>query len=88
MLKNREDVKAKYRLGGVQRKEVMVENSDKLERVLLGWVHQARASKVPISWPIICEKARKIAEILLILTVPMVTALYTVKSVGNQDGDT
>lgn len=37
---------------------------DKLEKVLVEWLHQARALKLPISGHIICEKARKIAESL------------------------
>lgn len=66
ILKNREDIKEKYRLGGVQRKKQKVGKFDKLEKVLVEWLHQARALKLPISGPIICEKARKIAESLQI----------------------
>lgn len=49
-------------MGGVQRKKQKVGKFDKLEKVLVEWLHQARALKLPISGPIICEKARKIAE--------------------------
>ncbi|XP_045496574.1 tigger transposable element-derived protein 4-like [Colias croceus] len=66
ILKNREEIKEKYRLGGVQRKKQKVGKFDKLEKVLVEWFHQARALKLPISGPIICEKARKIAECLQI----------------------
>lgn len=62
ILKNREEINEKYRLGGVQRKKQKVGKFDKLEKVLVEWLHQARALKLPISGPIICEKARKIAE--------------------------
>ncbi|CAH0713248.1 unnamed protein product, partial [Brenthis ino] len=64
ILKNRVEIKEKYRLGGVQRKKQKIGKFDKLEKVLVEWLHQARALKLPISGPIICEKARKIAESL------------------------
>ncbi|KAK9720512.1 Tc5 transposase DNA-binding domain [Popillia japonica] len=100
ILKNREEIKEKDRLRGLERKKqrvgklikyvekVLVKKAksrkvDKVcreslsgmassstsfktikyvEKVLVEWLHQARALKLPRSGPILCEKARKIAE--------------------------
>lgn len=62
ILKNREEIEGKYRLGGMQRKKQMVGKCDKIQKVLVKWHHKARALKLRISCPIIAEKVRKIGE--------------------------
>ncbi|XP_048006503.1 tigger transposable element-derived protein 4-like [Leguminivora glycinivorella] len=66
IIKKRDDIKEKSRLGGVKRNKLKVGKFEKLENVLVEWLHQARALNLPISGPILCEKARKIAENLQI----------------------
>ncbi|CAK1601261.1 unnamed protein product [Parnassius mnemosyne] len=66
ILNNRQEINEKYRLGGGKRKKQKVGKFDQLEKVLVEWLHQSRALKLPISGPILCEKARKIGESLQI----------------------
>lgn len=66
LVKNRHEIEEKYKSGGVQRKKHKVGKFDKLEKILIKWFHQTRAANLPISGPIICDKARKIAEELKI----------------------
>ncbi|CAK1556035.1 unnamed protein product [Leptosia nina] len=62
IIKKRGEIKEKYKLGSAQRKKHKVGKFDKLEKVLVEWIHQTRALKLPINGPIICEKARIIAN--------------------------
>lgn len=66
ILKNREEIIEKYKLGGVRRKKLKTGKFARLEKVLIEWFHQARASKLPLNGRILCNKAREIAERLQI----------------------
>ncbi|KAK9884793.1 hypothetical protein WA026_009021 [Henosepilachna vigintioctopunctata] len=65
IFKNREEIKEKYRLEvyrSVQRKKQKVGVFDKLEKVLVEWLHQAPPLKLAISGLIICEKREKLVK--------------------------
>lgn len=51
----------------MKRKKLKVGKFDKLEQLLVDWLHQTRALKIQISDPILSEKAREIAKGLQIL---------------------
>ncbi|XP_043470591.1 tigger transposable element-derived protein 4-like [Leptopilina heterotoma] len=61
ILKSRNEIEEECRSGGAKRKKLKTGKFEKLEGVLVDWFHQARALKIPISGPILCEKAREIA---------------------------